>query len=255
MIVYYGYGLAAGGRPRGGYAMSNHSLYEYFACIPDPRRPAGTRYPLASMLSLMLAAMLGGRTSLRSIARWGKTLSLEQLLALGIERGRAPGQTAMHDLLCLLPAGAVEEALSAWASELGQECPKRQIILDGKTLKGSAGGDYPALHLLSAYCPQMSLVLSERAVPAKENEITAGKAMLATLPVKGAVVTGDAMFCQRDFCELIKNGGGDFLFTVKNNQPGLRDDIKEAFAPSFSPGGGAKKGKVHPPLPNGREKP
>jgi hypothetical protein len=223
--------------------MSSLSLYERFEKIPDPRRPAGTRYSLASILALVVAAVLCGRISLRSIARWGKTLTQSQLLDLGIKRGRAPGQTAMHELLCRLPASEVEKALGEWIGELAAMEPSRQIVLDGKTLRASAGGEYPALHLLAAYCPQVNGVLFQQPADGKDNEITAAKKMLKTLPVKGAVVTGDAMFCQRALCETISQKGGDFLFVAKENQETLLRDIETAFSPSFSPEGKSGTGK------------
>ena len=65
--------------------------------------------------------------------------------------------------------------------------------------------------------------------------------MLGRLPLKGAVVTGDAMFCQKEFCRKITEGGGNFIFTVKGNQPGLKEDVAATFAAAFSPcGGGAR---------------
>ena len=219
------------------------SLYEQFMNIPDPRRPAGTRYSLAAILSLGVAATLSGRTSLRSIARWGNSLTPEQLLELGITRGRAPGQTAMHELLCRLPAADVEKALGAWVTKLAEAYPSRQIILDGKALRASAGSEYPALHLLSAYCPQIGGVLSQRPADGKENEITAAKEVLDALPIKDAVLTGDAMFCQRELCEKISQKGGDFLFIAKENQPTLLLEREAAFAPAFSPEGRIGSGK------------
>jgi hypothetical protein len=141
--------------------MSSLSLYERFKKIPDPRRPAGTRYSLASVLALVVAAVLCGRTSLRAIARWGKTLTQPQLLELGIKRNRAPGQTAMHELLCRLPASEVEKALGDWIGELAAREPSRQIVLDGKTLRVSAPAVSirpcicwpPTVRKLTAFCP------------------------------------------------------------------------------------------------------
>jgi hypothetical protein len=230
------------------------SIYEMLQTIPDPRSPSGKRYSLASILAIILAATLSGRTSLRSIARWAKGLSQKQLLALGITRGRAPGQSTMHNLLCLLPPEEVEKALGQWTAAVVAEKPGRQIAIDGKTLRASAESDYPALHLLAAYCPQHHGVLAQQAVAAKENEITAAKEMLESLPVKGAVVTGDAMFCQRELCQTIVDKGGDFLFTAKDNQPALVENIATAFSPSFSPVRAPRPGKPGVPPRNPRPK-
>lgn len=124
------------------------SLYATLHTIPDPRKASGRRYPLASMLAVILAATLAGRTSLRAIARWAKALSPEQLLALGITRGRVPGQSTMHNLLCLLPPECLEKALGQLVADAAGTA-ERQITLDGKTLPASAAAEYPALHLLA----------------------------------------------------------------------------------------------------------
>ena len=108
--------------------------------------------------------------------------------------------------------------------------------------------------MLAAYCPQVSGVLAQLAADGKENEITAAKAMLKTLPVKGAVVTGDAMFCQRELCETISAKGGDFFFIAKDNQPSLVQDIAAAFSPAFSPEGEPGPGKDAGASRNGRKK-
>jgi len=216
------------------------SLWSCFEKILDPRGKQGIRYPLPAMLGIVMAAVLTGKTTLRAIARWAKKLTLEQLAELGVpkERGRAPSQTAMHDLFDKLPVQQVEDALGAWIkSQLGQDAPI-QIALDGKTLRGSAGAGYPALHLLAAFCVNVQGVLREEAVADKANEITAAKAMLGRLPLKGVIVTGDAMFCQKEFCRRITEESGHFIFTVKDNQPGLKDDVAATFAAAFSPGGG-----------------
>ena len=160
----------------------------------------------------------------------------------------------MHELLCRLPASEVEKALSSWVNELVHMQVPRQIALDGKTLRASAGSEYPALHLLAAYCPQVSGVLAQQSADGKENEITAAKAMLKTLPVKGAVVTGDAMFCQRELCETISAKGGDFLFVAKDNQPTLVKDIEAAFSPTFSPEGKTGPGEGGDAPRDGRKK-
>ena len=218
--------------------MTAQPLWNYLEKIPDPRRKQGQRYSLPAMLGIVMAATLSGRDTLAAIARWGKKLLPEQLRELGIERGRAPSQSAMHDLFVKLPVQEVEGMLGGWVQgQLGEKTPG-QIALDGKTLRASKGAKYPALHLLAAFCVDIHGVLREEAVGDKDNEITAAKAMLRNLPVKGAVVTGDAMFCQKELCRRILEGGGHFIFTVKGNQPGLKEDVAATFAAAFSPCGG-----------------
>lgn len=222
------------------------SLWSCLERIPDPRGRQGIRYPLPAMLGLAMAAVLAGRTSLRAIARWGKKLTLEQLTELGVptQRKRAPGQTALHDLFDKLPVQQVEAALGVWVGSLLGEASPGHIALDGKTLRASKGAQYPALHLLAAFCVDVHGVLREEAVGDKANEITAAKAMLGRLPLNGAVVTGDAMFCQKELCRRITEGGGHFIFTVKGNQAGLKDDVAVTFAAAFSPGEAPARGTV-----------
>jgi predicted transposase YbfD/YdcC len=223
------------------------SLWSCLEKIPDPRGRQGIRYPLPAMIGVVMAAVLAGRTSLRGIARWAKKLAPEQLAELGVppQRKRAPSQTALHGLLDKLPVQPVETALGAWVRGLLGGASPGHIALDGKTLRASKGAEYPALHLLAAFCVDVHGVLHEEAVPDKANEITAAKAMLGRLPLNGAVVTGDAMFCQKELCRRITEGGGHFIFTVKGNQAGLRDDVAATFATAFSPGEGPARRAAH----------
>ena len=88
----------------------------------------------------------------------------------------------------------------------------------------------PAVHLLTAYAPEVQACLSQLRVDKKTNEHKAALEMLGILPLRGKVVTADAMFTHRDVCTAIIDGGGDYILPVKNNQPNLRRDIEAAFA-------------------------
>ncbi len=123
------------------------------------------------------------------------------------------------------------------------DAPPGHIALDGKTLRGSRReegleGDAKGLHVLSAYATALSAVVGDLVVEPDANEITAAVALLKDLPLSGAVITGDAIFAQRQVCRHIHDGGGDYLFTVKANQPALLRDIEAA---PGSPSGEAKK--------------
>jgi hypothetical protein len=139
----------------------------------------------------------------------------------------------------------VEDALSRWiASRLTPHVEVRS--LDGKTLRGSRDGELPGQHLLAAYAPQVQAVLARLRVDAKTNEHKAALQLLGILPVSGKVVLGDALFCQRDIAQAIVDKGGDYVLTVKDNQPSLQIDVAAGFgfeeaarsiAAAFSPGG------------------
>jgi hypothetical protein len=96
-------------------------------------------------------------------------------------------------------------------------------------LRGSRRLDAKALHVVSAFATQLSAVVGDLAVAPEENEITAALALLKELPLEGAIITGDAIFCQREVCQTITDGQADYMFVVKNNQPALKADIAESF--------------------------
>ena len=205
------------------------SLWDFLGTIPDPRASSGRRFSLQSVLGIIIAGTLAGRNSIRSIARWANVLQEEDLKLLGISRKKAPTQTTMHEVLVRLDEKAVEEAFSAWSKTFIDEDKLLQIAIDGKTLTSSGTSEYPALHLLAAYCSEISSVIMQTAVELNKNEITAAKELLFDMPLKGKFITGDAIFCQKEICNIILKNEGDYIFIVKNNQKQLLADIKDVF--------------------------
>jgi hypothetical protein len=115
--------------------------------------------------------------------------------------------------------------------------------LDGKALKGSKTGDYPGLLVLSAFLAELDGVIGQEVVPFKKgNEATHALKLLEKIPLKGRVITGDAAFTQRDICQKILDGGGQYLLAVKDNQPGLKEHIALVFGPSLFPPGKSPQG-------------
>ncbi len=111
------------------------------------------------------------------------------------------------------------------------------LALDGKTLRGSAEKTQPAVHLVSVATHQSGTVVAQYRVPDKTNEITSVEPILAPLQIEGAVVTGDAMFAQREIAAyVVETKHSDYFFTVKDNQPTLRDDIEQLHMEAFPPG-------------------
>jgi hypothetical protein len=125
---------------------------------------------------------------------------------------------------------AFEDVLSRWITSRLPEGQQKPISVDGKTARGSREGEVAGQHLVSAYCDEAQAVLGQVKVDAKTNEHKAALELLGFLPVKGNVFTGDAMFCQRDFCAAIVEGGGDYVLTAKDNQPSLVIDIQAGLA-------------------------
>jgi hypothetical protein len=205
------------------------SLPEALASVPDPRSRHGRRHPLPAVLGLVTLGLLLGRRSLDAIAQLGRNFGPPLAFALGFTRGKTPSKSTLSRTLRRLDPQALEAALGRWvASRLPQGVTV--LSLDGKALKGSRDGDIPGQHLVAAYAPQAQAVLAQVRVDAKTNEHKAALELLGLLPLEGRVVTGDAIFCQRDFCARVIAAGGDYVLTVKANQPGLAVDIGGGFA-------------------------
>jgi hypothetical protein len=204
--------------------MPTLTLADVLADLPDPRSRHGCFHPLPAVLNLVVLGLLMGRKSLSSIARLGRTYGTPLAQALGFRRGKTPTKSTLSEVLRAVDAQALERALSRWVSSR-LPADLVQLSLDGKTLKGSRDGQLPGQHLLSAYAPQVQAVLMQMRVDAKTNEHKAALQLLGLLPLAGKVVLGDAMFCQRDLAEKVVGQGGDYVFTVKDNQPGLGIDI------------------------------
>jgi hypothetical protein len=206
------------------------SLLDVLAQVPDPRSRHGRRHPLSAILSLTVLAMLSGAKSYQAIAQFGRDKGPRLAHLLGFRRGKTPTKSTFSVIFRILEVTAFEGALSRWiASRLPQGQP-RPICLDGKTARGSRDGDVPGQHLVAAYCAAAQAVLAQIKVDAKTNEHKAALELLGVLPVQGNIITGDALFCQRDFCAGIIEAGGDYAFTVKENQPSLVIDIKAGLA-------------------------
>lgn len=215
--------------------MATLSLIEALAEVPDPRSRQGRIHPLPAVLALVVLAMLRGCKGPAAIAQFGRDYGLPLAHALGFTRGKTPAASCLCDLLSRLDAIAFEAALARWiqartAPADGAQGPQLQpLAVDGKTLRGSRDGEVPGQHLVAAYAPLVEAVLVQVRVDAKTNEHKAALRLLGILPVKGRMVTGDAIFCQRDLCQQIIDRGGDYLFFVKDNQPGLQTDIRAGF--------------------------
>lgn len=173
--------------------------------------------------------MLMGRTSLIGIARFGRQYGTPLAHALGFRRGKTPCVSMLSRTLRRLDADALEAVLSRWVKARIDPAAIEQISLDGKTLRGSRNAEIPGQHLLAAYATQVQAVLSQIRVDGKTNEHKAALRLLEILPLKDNVVVGDAMFCQRDLAQQVHDRGGDYVWMVKDNQPGLQADIQAGF--------------------------
>jgi hypothetical protein len=137
-----------------------------------------------------------------------------------------------------LPPETLEGVLRVWVGSLVKEpLPDelRGTSLDGKTLCNTLAAHERNVHLLSLLDQSLGGVLSQQAVNPTTNEAKASLELLKTITLQGRLISGDAMFCQREICQQITDSGGDYLFVVKDNQPELKAAIEAEFQPGFSP--------------------
>ena len=174
------------------------SLWHALASVPDHRRAAGKRCPLAGLLLIAVAALLSGRRDQLGIVRWGRRLAPDALASIGITRDRVPAPSVWCELFKELDAVALERALGAWVRG-GQAAG--HAATDGKRLRGSATAHSAGVHLLAAFSASLHGVVGQLAVAPDGNEITAAL-LLKTLPLDGVTITGDALFAQKEICRV-----------------------------------------------------
>lgn len=216
------------------------ALYDYLAQVPDPRDPRGLRHPLPALLGQVSCALLCGARSLTAVADWGRDYAGPLVATLGYTRARTPCCATFHAVLQDLDWTALEGQLRAWALAvedcLGAATPaasEEALALDGKTLRGALkmGADVTAL--VTALGHRFGLTAGAVEVVAGD-EIAAVQTLLARLCLGGKVVTVDALHTQRKTAQLILAQQGEYVMTVKGNQPDLQEAIVSLFAPELA---------------------
>lgn len=218
------------------------SLLAYLEQIPDPRGRQGRRHPLPAMLATVVCAILCGRRGYSAIAEWIHNQPAATWHLLGFTR-RPPKLGAFRDLLMALAPPVLEGVLQSWVGVVLDQSGLEgmgdkelaALAMDGKSLRGTLAGHQRAVHLLSLFDQRTGFTLRQMQVDGKTNEHKAALEILKTVVLKGRVLTGDAMFCQRDLCQQIIDDDGHYLFEVKDNQPDLKKAIAAEFEPAFSP--------------------
>ena len=202
------------------------AVLRHFADLDDPRRH-NVVYSLPQLLTLVLMAGLAGADDYDAVADWvGHRLDwLGDLL--GLPDHRRPHASTFERVLRRLEPGPLQQHFIALTQKFAQASGGRLVAIDGKTLRGSfdAARRENPLHLVHAWDHANGLLLGQVAVDEKSNEITAVPELLELLDLDGAVVSLDAMHCQKDTAAAIREAGADYLLCVKSNQKTLREDL------------------------------
>ena len=197
----------------------------FFNDLPDPRQRGKVKYPLDEILLLCLLAVVAGADCIVEIARFGQKKH-DLLRRFRPFANGTPSHDQLGDILTSLDAQAFQRCFVAWVASLTGVEPD-VIAIDGKTLRRSSqkkGGSTP-IHMVSAFAARQRLVLGQVKVAEKSNEITAIPKLLAMMDIENAIVTIDAMGCQRDIAQAIIDKKADYILALKGNQSTLRDDV------------------------------
>jgi len=195
----------------------------HFAKLPDPRRTTRNKlHKLEDIVMITLCAVLCGHEDWVSIEDFASVQESWLRGFLELPNG-IPSHDTLSDVMGRIDKEAFGEAFADWVSEvlLGEQ----QMALDGKGLRGSANAGEGAVHLMSAFATDARLVLGIQAVADKSNEITAIPKLLAQLELAGAIVTIDAMGCQKSVAQDIVRRKADYVLALKGNHPTLHEDV------------------------------
>ena len=198
----------------------------YFKDMPDHRQAGKVTYPLDEILLLCLLAVLAGAEAFTDIARFGEK-KLELLRRFRPFEHGTPAHDHLGDIFATLDAQAFQRCFVDWVAAL-TKTPAEVVAIDGKTSRrsGDKKGSKQPIHMVSAFAARQRLVMGQVAVAEKSNEIVAIPALLDMMAIEGAVVTIDAMGCQRNIAKKIIAKKADYIIALKGNQGTLHDDVK-----------------------------
>lgn len=215
-------------------ANTSAALVDHFANLTDPRVERSRRHDLLDILALTVCAVLANCDSYEDIELYGHEKYDWLKTFLRLPNG-IPSHDTINRVLSRLDPAELRDCLVNWTAALAQTTAGRVIPIDGKTLRGSldrAAGT-TGLHLVSAWAAELSLTLGQVATDEKSNEITAIPKLLDILDLAGAIVTIDALGCQKDIAGKIRDGGADYVLQLKANHASLHQEVQEAFADRF----------------------
>jgi predicted transposase YbfD/YdcC len=213
------------------------TIARHFARLRDPRRNHRKRHLLLDVVVIAVCATICGADDWQQIAAFGRHRRdwLQRFLTLpnGI-----PSHDTFERVFDRLDPQAFLRCFRDWVATLTESLGLKHVAIDGKTLchSGCAAAGVKPLHVVSAWAGELHLTLGQVAVDDKSNEITAIPRLLELLDVHGALVTIDAMGCQKAIAAKVVAGGGDYVLAVKDNQPNLLEDIRRTIATALDDG-------------------
>lgn len=201
------------------------SIKKYFEKIQDKRRKQGKRYKLNSIILLVLLGYMSGCTSLAKVYRLGQSLNKKARHKLGFNI-RTPSHPTITKTMRMIDPTEFETLLSSLMScAAGKKF--KQVAIDGKSIRSTSNNEKGLLHLVSAFAPEVNAVLLQSKSEVAGGEIKTAEKMVPKIPLKGKVVTADALYAQEVLCHKIVAAKGDYVLKVKRNKKRIIADIEE----------------------------
>jgi len=210
--------------------VSIEKLGQYLVGVEDPRCSGKVEHRLVEVLVIAVCAVIACAESWDDIALYGRSKLAWLRTFLDLPNG-TPSHDTFRRVFMLIDPDAFEAGFSAWVGSLADRFEREVVAIDGKTIRRSFdhGRDQSPLHVVSAWASGQGLVLGQRCVDGKSNEITAVPELLDQLALHNSIVTLDAMGCQTAIAEKILARGGDYLLTLKGNHPLAHAAVVEHF--------------------------
>lgn len=206
----------------------SHSIETHFKSLPDPRRQTmNMRHKFLDILVIAISGVICGANNWVNVATFGNAKEKWFRTFLELPNG-IPSHDTFTDVFAKLSPEHFQQCFTAWMSDLVSLFPGEVVAIDGKTLRRSydAQDSRAAIHMVSAWASQQSLVLGQVKTDEKSNEITAIPQLLEALELTGCLVTIDAMGCQKSIAEKIRDRGADYLLALKANHPTLSQAVE-----------------------------
>ena len=205
------------------------SPLKYFAELRDPRVERTREHLLEEILLITIAAILSGANGWNEIEDYADS-KLEWFQSFLTLPGGIPSHDTFHRVFSALDPEELEKGFVAWVTSIAKLTAGEVVAIDGKTLRGTCeAGKKAIVHMVSAWADSNSLVLAQRRVDEKSNEITAIPKLLEALELSGTVVTIDAMGCQKSIAGKITAKKADYILAVKKNQGQLHQEVQDSF--------------------------
>ena len=203
------------------------TIIQLLTLVPDPRHARGKRHQLPAILALSVAAVVSGATSLAAIAAYAQDVGADLLEWLGLG-SQVPSEPTIRRVIEAMDQAMFARICGAWTRLRAEQISNQLVIaVDGKTVRGARHHNDRAPHLVAALTHDTGLVLGQVQVDAKTNEIPAMIDLLRLMDLNNVVVTADALHTQTNTAKFITQAGGDYVLTVKGNNPKLLAALKD----------------------------